>query len=233
MQDNKAKTFMKIGHRGAMGYEPENTLLSFKKALELGVDAIELDVYVCKSGELVVIHDDKVDRTTNGKGYVMEKNFDELRSLDAGKGEKIPTLSEVLDLVNKKIKVNIELKGVGTAKPVSNLIEKYIKDKGWKYDDFIVSSFNHYELKEFGELNPSVKIGALIVGIPIGFAEFAEKLNASFVNLCVEFISQEFVDDAHRRGIEVYVWTVNDADEIRRMKSLGVDGIFSNFPDRL
>ena len=216
-----------------MGYEPENTLLSFKKALELTVDAIELDVYVCKTGELVVIHDDKVDRTTNGKGYVMEKTFDELRNLDAGKGGKIPTLSEVLNLVGGKIKVNIELKGVGTAKPVSDLIEDYVCNNGWKYDDFMVSSFNHYELKEFKELIPCVKIGALIVGIPIGFAEFAEKINASSVNLCVEFINQEFVDDAHKRGMRVYVWTVNDADEIKRIKSLGVDGIFSNFPDRL
>jgi len=233
MQENTPIGFMKIGHRGAMGYEPENTLLSFKKALELGVDAIELDVYVCKTGELVVIHDDKVDRTTNGKGYVMEKTFDELRSFDAGKGEKIPTLSEVLDVVNRKVQVNIELKGVGTAKPVSDLVEDYIGNKGWKHDDFMVSSFNHYELKEFGGLNPNVKFGALIVGIPIGFAEFAEKMNASSVNLCVEFINQEFVDDAHKRGMKVYVWTVNDEDEIKRMKSLGVDGIFSNFPDRL
>ena len=233
MQERTIKTFVKIGHRGAMGYEPENTLLSFKKALELGVDAIELDVYACKTGELVVIHDDKVDRTSNGKGYVIEKTFDELRALDAGKGEKIPTLSEVLDLVNRKVKVNIELKGVGTAKPVSNLIKDYVDNKGWNFDDFIVSSFNHYELKEFGELSPNIKIGALIVGIPIGFAEFAEKLNAHSVNLCVEFINQEFVDDAHKRGMKVYVWTVNDADEIRRMKSLGIDGIFSNFPDRL
>src|SRR6056297_2287931 len=104
---------LKIGHRGAMGYEPENTLRSFKKAIELNVDMVELDVYVCSSGELVVIHDDKVDKTTNGKGYVSEKSFDELRKLDAGMGEKIPTLQEVLDLIDKRAKVNIELKGKG------------------------------------------------------------------------------------------------------------------------
>ena len=232
MQDT-SKSFIKIGHRGAMGYEPENTLLSFRKALDLGVDAIELDVYVCKTGELVVIHDDKIDRTTNGKGYVIEKTFDELRSLDAGKSEKIPTLSEVFDLINRKVKVNVELKGEGTAKPVSDLIKHYIDNNGWMADDFIVSSFNHYELKKFGELSPNIKIGVLIVGIPLGFAEFAEKLNAYSVNLCVEFINQEFVDDAHKRGMKVFVWTVNDFDEIKRIKSLGVDGIFSNFPDRL
>jgi len=197
----------KIGHRGAMGYAPENTIKSFKKALELNVDAIELDVYVCKSGELVVIHDDKVDRTTNGKGYVVEKTLDELRNLDAGDGEKIPLLSEVLDVINKQVKINIELKGTNTAKPVNDLIERYVQNKGWKYEDFLISSFNHYELKQFNELNPNIEIGALITGIPIGFAEFAEKVNAKYVNLCIEFINQDFVDDAHKRGLKVYVWT--------------------------
>lgn len=224
---------LRIGHRGACGYEPENTLLSFKKAVELNVDMVELDVYVCKTCELVVIHDDKVDRTTDGKGYVIEKTFNELRELDAGKGEKIPTLNEVLDLINKKLKVNIELKGVSTAKPVSVLIEDYVKNKGWKYDDFLISSFNHYELREFNRLNSDVKIGALITGIPIGFAEFAKKVNAYSVNLCIEFINPEFVNDAHERGLKVYVWTANDLDDIQRMRDLGVDGIFSNYPDRI
>ena len=224
---------IKFGHRGAMGYEPENTLISFKKGLELNVDAVELDVYVCKTGELVVIHDDKVDRTTNGTGYVIEKTFEELRSLDAGKGEKIPTLQEVLDLIDKKVKINIELKGANTAKPVAGLVDQYIKEKGWSVAHFMISSFNHYELKIFNDLNPEVRIGALITGIPIGYAEFAEKVNASSVNLCIEFINQEFVDDAHKRGLQVYVWTVNDEDDIATMKALGVDGMFSNFPDRL
>ena len=224
---------MKIGHRGAMGYAPENTLKSFKKALELNVDAVELDIYVCKSGELVVIHDDKVNRTTNGKGYVVEKTFEELSTLDAGEGEKIPKLSEVLDLIDRKVKVNIELKGVKTAKPVHELIEKYVKNKGWEYDDFLISSFNHYELKKFRKLNPKIKIGALISGIPIGFSKFAKMLNVDSVNLCFEFINQEFVDDAHNRNLKVYVWTVNDSDHIESMKTFGVDGIFSNFPDRL
>ncbi len=224
---------IKIGHRGAMGYAPENTLKSFKKALELNVDAVELDIYVCKSGELVVIHDDKVDRTTNGKGYVVEKTFEELSALDAGEGEKIPKLSEVLDFIDRKVKVNIELKGVKTAKPVQELIEKYVKNKGWEYDDFLVSSFNHYELKKFRKLNPKIKIGVLISGIPRGFLEFAEMLNVYSINLCFKFINQECVNDAHNHNLKVYVWTVNDSEDIERMKTLGVDGIFSNFPDRL
>ena len=224
---------IKFGHRGAMGYEPENTLISFQKAIELNVDAVELDVYVCKTGELVVIHDDKVNRTTNGTGYVAEKTLEELRLLDAGKGEKIPTLQEVFDLIDKRVKVNIELKGVGTAKPVAQMIQDYVTNKSWTKDHFMVSSFNHHELKEFNKLNPEIKIGALISGIPISYAEFAEKIGAFSINLDIDFINQEFVDDAHQRGLKVYVWTVNDHDDIARMKALGVDGMFSNFPHRL
>ena len=116
------KSFLKIGHRGACGYEPENTLRSFKKALDLGVDTIELDVHKTKDEATVVIHDEKVDKTTNGTGFVADKSLEEIKKLDAGKGEKIPTLEEVLDLVNRKAQVNIELKGEGTARPVADII---------------------------------------------------------------------------------------------------------------
>ncbi|MFH1175371.1 MAG: glycerophosphodiester phosphodiesterase family protein [bacterium] len=224
---------LKIGHRGAKGYEPENTLASFKKALDLGVDAIELDVYVCETGELVVIHDDKVDRTTNGEGLVEEKTFEELQALDAGNGNKIPTLEEALNLINKKAIVNIELKGEKTAKPVSELLKRYITKKRWQSDLFLVSSFSHRELFDFHNLMPQIRTGALVVGIPLGYAKFAEKLGAYSVNLSMEFINQDFVDDAHKRGMKVFVWTVNDLDDIERMKKLGVDGIFSDFPDRV
>ena len=224
---------VKIGHRGACGYEPENTLLSFKKALELNVDMIELDVYACKTGELVVIHDDKVNRTTNGKGHIIKKSFKELRELNAGKGEKIPTLHEVLDLINQKAKVNIELKGTGTVKPVYEVIEKYVKEKDWSYNDFLISSFNHYELLKFIKLCSNVKIGVLIKGIPIGFVEFAEKVNAYSVNLSLESVSKEFVEHAHKRGMKVFVYTVNNVDDMQRMKVMGVDGVFSDFPDRI
>lgn len=224
--------FLVIGHRGACGYEPENTLLSFSKALELGVDMIELDVYTLKDGHTVVIHDDKVDRTTDGKGYVLDKSFDEIRSLDAGKGERTPTLEEVLDLTDRKAKVNIELKGVGTAEPVSSMIGRYIEEKDWKEDDFLVSSFNHHELRNFKKLRPEIRIGALTVGIPLDYAKFGAELGAYSVNPCIEFVDRNFVDDAHEKGMKVFVWTVNDPDDMERMRDLGVDGIFTNFPDR-
>ena len=221
-----------IGHRGAAGHEPENTLISFKKALELNVDMIELDVYVLKTGELVVMHDNKVDRTTNGSGYVIDYTFEELRKLDAGHGEQVPLLSEVLDLVDKSVPVNIELKGIGTAKNTAALIATYIQEKGWTEDLFIVSSFNHIELMEFVNLMPAIHTGALSEGILLGYSAFAEQLGSYSTNLSAEFITPEFVLDAHNRHLEVFVYTINDESEIERMQTLGVDGIFTNFPDR-
>lgn len=228
--------FLIIGHRGASGYEPENTLVSFKKAIELNADMIELDVYACRTGQLVVIHDYTVNRTTNGNGYVEDMAFEELRALDAGKGEKIPTLAESLDVIDRKCKVNIELKGEGTPVPVFILIEKYVNEKRWSWDDFYISSFNHYLLNEFISLMPEdngIKICPLICGIPLGFAEFGEELNAYSINLSSEFINTYIIDDAHRRGMKVFVYTVNDVNDLLLVKKLGADGVFTNYPDRM
>lgn len=224
---------IKIGHRGAAGYEPENTLKSFKRAIELGADMIELDVYLCKSGELVIIHDDKVNRTTDGSGYITEKTFQEIQKLNAGQGEKIPTLNQVLDLVNRKVILNIELKGPDTAKPTAEIVENYIKQKNWPSQNFLVSSFDHRELVEFKKIMPQINIGVLYTGIPDDLTVTAQKLKAHSIHLSYEFISQELVDDAHKRGLKVFAFTVNDSNDIKKMLSLGVDGIFSDFPDRL
>jgi len=224
---------LKIGHRGAMGYEPENTLASFSKALALGVDMIELDVYVLKTGELVVIHDDKVDRTSDGHGYVEDLSFEDIRKLDVGNGETIPTLEEVINLVDRRVPINIELKGEGTAEPVAKLITEYIDRKNYLADDFLISSFDHYELRRFKELMSDVRVGALIGAIPIGYSKFAEAVSAYSVHLSLDFIRKKYVDDAHKRGFKVFVYTVNDKDDINKMKKLGVDGLFSNYPDRI
>ena len=165
-----------IGHRGAMGYEPENTLRSIGKALALGAPWIEIDVYHV-DGELVVIHDDRLERTTNGRGYVADQTYDYLRSLDAGKGERIPTLDEVFDFVARRAGINIELKGPGTAAPVAALVERRVRE-GWRYDEILVSSFNHRELKRAKSLDPRLRIGALIVGLPLTNAAFGTELDA-------------------------------------------------------
>lgn len=223
---------IKIGHRGAMGYAPENTLLSFKKAIPL-CDMVELDVYVCKTGEVIVFHDHRLERCTNGTGHVMDKTFTELRALDAGEGEQIPTLAEVLELIDNQVAINIELKGPGTAYPVFQVVDQFIKDDRYTLDRFVISSFNHPELNHFKALAPDASIGCLISCIPADLAAIAESVQAEYLNVCGEFISQELVDDAHRRGLKVMVWTVNEIDDIAYIKGLGVDGIFSNYPDRL
>jgi len=222
-----------IGHRGASGYEPENTLASFKRALMLGVDMIELDVYVIKSGELVVMHDNTVNRTTNGTGRIENLSFQQLRHLNAGHGEKVPLLSEVLDLVNKKVPVNIELKGRGTAEPVADMIEAYISKKDWADDLFLVSSFNHSELITFMKLQPTIHAGALFVGRPRHLLTAIKKEGAYSVNLNATFITNKTVQEAHSQGLRVFAYTVNGEKVADRMEALHVDGIFTNYPDKI
>lgn len=221
----------RIAHRGASGYAPENTLAAFKKAIDLGVDMVEMDVYVVKDGSLVIMHDRKVDRTTNGFGYIEEKTLEEIKKLTLEDNQKVPLLSEAIDLIDKKAIVNIELKGEGTAEPVSKLIKKYVQKSDWTYEHFFVSSFNHPELAFFKQLLPSVMIGALTTTIPVDYAKYAQDLGAYSAHFYIEFINKAFVDDAKERGLQVYVYTANDVDDISAMKALGVDGIFSNYPD--
>lgn len=222
-----------MGHRGAMGYEPENTLASFRKALELKVDGVEMDVYVCRTGEVVVIHDKTLERTTNGKGLVGESSLDYLKSLNAGKGEKISTLGEVLDLIDKRAVVNIELKGTDTAEPVAKIIRNYIKGEKWRPDLFWITSFDLNELKRFREREPEIKIGALVARIPRDYIDFIKNVGTDTINVSMNFIKQKFIDYAHQKGIEVFAYTANHPDDIKRVKTFGVDGIFSNFPDRI
>ena len=223
---------IEIAHRGAMGYEPENTLLSFQKASELNADMVEMDVYRCKTGELVILHDYTVDRTTNGSGDVWDMTFEELRSLDAGKGQKIPSLEEVLDSL-RNIKINLELKGEDTAVPVFEIINEYVKNKKWQFESFYVSSFNHRLLLKFISImqkNSGIKISPIVLGVPLDLSQFALKLKAYSLNISTEFVNADIVSDAHQKGMKVFVFAVNDLNEFRRMKLLGVDGYFTNYP---
>jgi glycerophosphoryl diester phosphodiesterase len=177
-----------IGHRGAAGYEPENTLRSFKKALEIGVDIVELDVHLTKDNKLVVIHDEKVDRTTNGRGYVKNYKLSELKKLDAGKGERIPTLQEAIDLLYGRVKVQIELKGENTEKPVVDLIKNYDPE------NFILTSFYHPRVKRAKEFYPSITTGVLFAGRPIDPVKIVRDAKAD--RLCINYatIDKELVE---------------------------------------
>lgn len=223
--------FYLFAHRGAKGHAPENTLAAFAEALDLGARWMETDVFLVE-GELVVIHDDRLDRTTNGHGYVTESSLAYLRSLDAGKGQRIPFLIEVCDLIEGEAGINIELKGPGTATRVAHFINQLVTTTSWRLDQFIVSSFDHPELLAFVQMMPGIRVGVLTANIPIGYAEFAEPFKAWSVHASREFVNREFVNDVHRRGMKIFVYTVNDADDYARLRKLGIDGVFSDFPDR-
>jgi glycerophosphoryl diester phosphodiesterase len=222
---------LRIGHRGAAGYEPENTLLSFRKAIELKADMVELDVHICKSGEVVVIHDDTVDRTTNGTGKVCELTLSELKRFDAGKGERIPTLEDVMHHIDGATGINIELKGEGTAEPVHRITDEFMEN-GWKTSDLLVSSFNLGELVAFRSLSDT-RVGLLYGHFNESILETADRLNAFSLNPYYKGVNGDFIKDIHERGFSVYPWTVNDPRDIARMKALNVDAIISDYPDRV
>ena len=219
------KSFLCIAHRGASGHAPENTLKAFALAIEMGCPWVELDVYFV-DGELVVIHDDLLDRTTNGTGLVMSASFNDLRKLDAGEKEKIPTLREVISLIDHRAGINVELKGPDTAEPVCNLLKHFVS-KGWKTSEFLLSSFDHNELARADE---DFKRGALFYKICDYFSR-TRSLNAYAINLSSKLVSKEIVEQAHEEGLKVYVYTVDDKTEMENLKQIGVNGIFTNYPD--
>jgi glycerophosphoryl diester phosphodiesterase len=220
--------FICIGHRGASGYEPENTLISFEKAINMGCPWIELDVYSL-AGELLVIHDDSVERTTNGKGDVMDSTFSYIRGLDAGKNQQIPTLSEVVELVDKRCRINIELKGPDTAEPVSAYLNTLCSN-GWEEDHFLLSSFSHREL---AKADSRFRRGALFHKRVPDYFQRTDELKAYSINLSLKLTEQRLVDSAHGHGLKVFVYTVNKPADIKRMVDMGVDGVFCDYPDRV
>ena len=224
---------LKIGHRGAKGHAPENTLISFQKAMDLGVDGIELDVHLTSDEQLICLHDDTLDRTTSGTGLVRTFTLIELKAFRIDTLHEIPTLQEVLNLIDEKIFLNIELKGENTAKPVSDLIEYYVSEKNWNYDHFIVSSFDWNALQEIRSLNPNIAIGVLTqtdLALAIGFADF---IKAKSVHPYFHLLTNENTELMQQKGFQVFPWTVNELEDLQKIKSFKVDGIISDFPDRL
>ena len=202
---------------------------SVRRALELGASGIEVDVQRIDD-ELIVFHDATLDRTTNGRGYVARQSFARLRALDAGFGEQIPTLREIVEAVPRGTFINIELKGRLTARPVCALVEEFVHQSGWSYADFLISSFHRRELTQIS--NPQIQIG-LLLARPFRLYHFtARRLRAWSVNVALRYVTNRFVEDAHQRGFKVLVYTVNDPADIERMRAFGVDGIFTDFPER-
>lgn len=220
-----------FAHRGASGYAPENTIKAMQQALELGATAVELDVYLVE-GELMVFHDRKLDGISdNGQGLISHKTLSQLSQVTVG-GEPIPSLWQLMSTLSPRPLVNIELKGKGTVEALITLYPKLINELGYSTDTLLISSFNHRYLQQFKQAIPSARIAPLIEGIPMDLAACAERLSAYSLHLDIGFITAEIVADAHRRGIKVYVYTVDSADDIRYLQQIGADGVFSNYPDK-
>jgi glycerophosphoryl diester phosphodiesterase len=218
-----------FAHRGASADAPENTLLAVKKALQQGADGIEIDVHQTGS-DLVVIHDQWLHRTTNGRGNLADFSLAELKKLDAGEGQQIPSLWELMQEIAGQCLLNIEIKGVEDVQLVLSLMDKALFELNFQAQQLIVSSFDHHLLKRIKILRPALKTGALTAGKPLDYAAFAETLKAYSVNIDMSFIDRQFVDDAKARGLKIYVYTVDEEADLLKLKSWGVDGVFCNAP---
>jgi glycerophosphoryl diester phosphodiesterase len=215
-----------IAHRGARFDEPENTLRAVKRAFECGADAVEIDVRLSSDDELVVIHDDTLERTTNGSGKVSKKTLKQLRTLDAGKGETIPTLSEVLSLVKKlEIAVVIEMKEPGVEAKVAREIVKAEMER-----NVIISSFFHFSLLTVKELAPNLKTGVILSSLPVFPVTLARDAKADIIFQRYPRLKKEYVEEASRNKIEIYTWTINTVEDLEKSRELGVKGIVTDNP---
>ncbi len=244
-----------FAHRGGGGVFPENTLEAFADSVKLGVDFLELDVHSTADGTLIVMHDGSIDRTTDGRGKVSDFTLAELKKLDAGylftndngatfpfrgRGIRVPTLQEIFDAF-PQMKFNIEPKQIAPSitKPLCEMIRQHKMT-----DRIIVGSFRQTAIDEFRAACPEVATSAspaevseflamqktgIAASYTPPFQALQVPVSASFLNV----VNQDFIAAAHRQNIQVHVWTINDADEMRRLLDLGVDGIMTDYPDRL
>jgi len=229
----KKNDMLVIGHRGAMGYETENTLASIQKALDLGVDMIEIDVFKIESGEIVVFHDERLERLSNAGGKIEEYNIFDLKKVILEGNHQIPALQDVLKLIDNKVKLNIELKGANTSERVNFIIDYYVNKKGWSASNFIISSFNWDELRAMRELNPNIDLAVLTEENPLDAISVAKELKAVAVNPWFKTLTKANTKQLQEEGFKVYTYTVNENEDIIKMKEFGVDGIFTNYPDRV
>lgn len=220
--------FIQIGHRGLRARAPENTLLGLDTGIRQGAQALEFDVQRHPDGTLFLLHDLLLDRTTNGRGPAAALPWTQVRALDAGQGERIPTLDEALQTVARRVPVNIELKTWnGTAAAVAAVIRRALAE-GWAAEDFVVSSFHHPELADFRRQMPEIPVAVLYLGVALNGFETARTLNACAVCLGDEFADEELIARARQQDLSTFVYTVNDAAEKTRCQSSGAAGIFTD-----
>ena len=222
-----------IGHRGAMGYIAENTLPSIKKAMDLGANGVEIDIFRCASGELVVFHDKTLEKLTNATGYIEALDIDSIQKIEVLHGYIIPTLNEVLDLIKGRIFVNIELKGSQTAIKTNEILINYLKNNVWSSDKFLVSSFDWDELKIFRKVNQKVPVAVITEDDPLDAIPVALELNAVAINPDYKTLNSFNIKKIKEKKLKIYPGTVNEMDDINKMIDFQVDGIITDYPDRI
>ncbi|MEV0277977.1 glycerophosphodiester phosphodiesterase family protein [Streptomyces sp. NPDC050610] len=216
--------FLTIGHRGVMGVEPENTLRSFLRADRAGLDAIELDLHLSKDGALVVMHDADVDRTTDGAGPIADFTLDELRELDAGRGERVPVFEEVLDAV--RAPVQAEIKDAAAARALAEVLRR--RDLTGRVE---VISFHDAALAEIAELLPGVRTGLVAQHYGLDVIERAKAVGAGTLVLDIRRLTLELVELAHAAGLRAIGWVVNTPEHLKLARGLGLDGGTTDFPE--
>ncbi len=226
---------LRIGHRGSKGYVAENTLESIKHAILLGVNGIEIDVFKCLSGELVLSHENNLKRLTGKSGQLEKLTLGELKKFLVVGKYKIPTLTDVLKTIETPLFVNIELKGLNTAQATSKIITNLSKSTSWRLENFIISSFNWNELEQFRSIDKNTPVGVLLSNsMSINEAiEFGKKINAQAIHPNFKLLNEKTVKKIKNNGFKIYTWTVNSKDDINCMKKFKVDGIISDFPDKI
>ncbi len=234
---SQPRKVVNCAHRGASGYAPENTLAAMRLAMEMGADMIELDVQQTADDRLAVMHDEKLNRTTSGKGYLWKKTLSELQNYEAGSwfdlrfsGEPIPELKQVIELVRGKILLNIEVKLHGHERNVSQLVIDTLRSQGFE-NKCILTSFDQPVANQLKALAPNIQVGYILDRRRMRdevFTAHVDILSAHY-----KLVDAGFVERAHARGKQVFVWTVNEKPRMESLIDLGVDGIITNYPDRL
>jgi glycerophosphoryl diester phosphodiesterase len=235
----KAKTLC-IAHRGGSAYCPENTMSAFENAVLMGADYVELDVHLSKDGYIVVIHDDTVNRTTDGTGQVKDKTLEELKKVDAGswfsdkfKGERLPTLEEVMDFAKGKIGLVIEIKNTsGDCEGIDEKVVKLLQEKDM-VKDVIVISFDKKLIKNVHKLDENIPTGILFGGKVENPCEMADELGATYLSPYWGIVTEDMVKDVHSNNLKLNLWTVNETDIMKKLIDLGVDAITTDKPDLL
>lgn len=225
-KESPTSTILRIGHRGACGYRPENTLASIEHAINLRCHFTEIDVRRTADGILVLLHDERVDRTTDGQGSIAELALEDAQKLDAGSSQKVPTLEETLAITSGRIGLILELKVPGLTYDACATV----RGSGFN-GSVIYASFLHEELQHVRRIDPKAQTLALFKRLPEDPSATAISLQATHVGVRIDTVTKPLVHRLHDARLLVFVYTIDKPAAIKRMKMLGVDGIISDFPD--